>query len=710
MTTIADGLHTRLSRAIEQANVTQSKLSELLGISQPAVSQWLSPRTKKTPSDDNLVAIARLTGANLEWLQTGVGSPRATDSNKEREAYREAATWAFRLAPSDGGRDYGNANVWSFDPTVAALVRDVLQNCKDAALSATQSVSVVFRIIRLAGEDLRAYQQVAQWESLERHLTASTNNGQKLGRLIQDGLEQIARDDELLLLTIEDSGTTGLIGPEKSSGKFTALCRNNLDSNKEGAGTKGGAFGLGKAVLWRASRLSTVMFCSHLSRPEEGRSQYRIIGRCDLPWHEIAGQDDAAFAGPGWFGKRNDSTDVVSFWENETLAKDLYLGRQGTGTTACVVGFHDASADEDRKPVDLARDLVHAAAEHFFPALVFGLLKVRVEVYENRAQYVDNRPSFGQDIGVEELQPQYSKMLRSYREGTTVEKIGENGEIAVRAVPMKVPRRTADKKHGEFDHDAVLLVTAAGDEDHTNANKLAMFRGPGMVVQTETLTGLCLGARPFFALLLCGKAPELAAGSARDTQADAAADEFLRTAEPPSHNKWEGTPDLRATYAHGCISRLKEFLQRVKEAVRDVVRPDPKELGDGPQAMKELFRLGTEPIPQDRPRVVWQSGRVEDGRWNVEARVRLKARKSPVRLLPAVFFLAETGSGQPVKWARLEPVLGCSLDNEYLLVPADTREIRFRGATDPRTHPVPAAESCVVVDIRRILSAKGGSR
>jgi transcriptional regulator with XRE-family HTH domain len=704
-----EGFENRLSRALQDAGITQSKLAELMGASQPAVSQWVSG--KKLPTEENLLLIARFTGANLQWLESGVGTIRAVDAELQRSTYLEDALWAFRAAPQDGGRDYGNANVWSFDPTLAALVRDVLQNCKDAALTSSTPVNVIFRIIRLAGDDLRAYQKAINWEPLQSHLKASTKNAQKLGRLIQDGLDQIRQGDELLLLCIEDSGTTGLIGPEKDSGKFTALCRNNLDSNKEGAGTKGGAFGLGKAVLWRASRLSTVIFCSHLSRLEDGLSENRIIGRCDLPWHKLDDGGEQCFAGPGWFGHKSELGDAVSFWENETLAKDLYLERQGTGTTACVVGFHDASADEDRKPVELAREIVQATAEHFFPAIVFEHLKVRVEVYENRDQYIQRRPSFGQDVSVEELQPRYCKMLQAYRDGTTAEKIGDNGEIAIRTIPMKVPRRNIEKKHGEFDHEAILLVAGAGDDAHEHTNTLAMFRGPGMVVQSESLTGLCLGARPFFALLLCGKAPELATGVARDPQADAAGDEFLRTAEPPSHNKWEGTPDLRATYAHGCISRLKEFLVRVKEAVRDVVRPDPKDLGDGPQAMRELFRLGTDPVPQERPRVVWQRGKVEDGRWNVEARVRLKARKSHLRLLPAVFFLAETGSGQPVAWAGLEPVLGCSLDEGFsLLVPPDTREVRFRGTTDPKTHPVPAAHSCVVVDIRKVLAAKGGIR
>jgi RNA polymerase primary sigma factor len=677
--------------------------------SQPAVSQWASG-TKK-PSPENLEALARVLRVRREWLETGLGRRQVVDEAAERAEYREQSTWAFRLAPPDGGRDYGNANVWSFDPGLDVLVREVLQNARDAGLSSGLQVEVVFRIIRLAGEDLRAYQEALRWADLRGHLDASTQNGQKLGTLIRDGLKQIEAAGELLLLAIEDSGTSGLVGQEKGEGKFTALCRNNLDSNKEGGGTKGGAFGLGKAVLWRASRLSTVLFSSHLSRPdEEGRSHYRLLGRCDLPWHQIGVNQ---FAGPGWFGRGGEGPgDAVSFWENETLARDLYLDRERSGTTACVVGFHDASSDQDRKSVELARDLVRSAADHFFPALVFGSLTVRVEVYENRRQYSDRRPGFSQAVNVDELEPQYCKMLRTYHDGATADRLGDSGEVVVRPVTLEVPKRVVEKKHGEFEHEAVLLVMGAAEGESQRANQLAMFRGPGMVIESVSLSGLCLGARPFHALLLCGKAPEQASDlSPREAHADAAAEEFLRTAEPPSHNRWIATPDLKSVYARGCKTKLEDFLRRAKDAVRDLVKPAAKDLGDGPQSLKELFRLGADPVPQERPRVVEQSGSVDDqGRWQVKARVRMKPRKTPVRLAPAVFFLAETGSGQAVAWEWLEPIRNCQLARGELLVPPDTREVQFRGSTDPRTHPVPAGESCVVVDIRKVTPVRGAAQ
>ncbi len=508
MPSASDNFGDRLRKAMEITSITQSKLAALIGATQPAVSQWLSG--KKDPSPENLADIAKHLKIERRWLLEGIPPMKADNPDADRDEYKGLAGWGFRTAPEDGGRDYGNANVWSLDPGLDVLVREVLQNAKDAAVSVDKKVEVVFRIISLTGADFSDFRESLKWDELRNHLEASAENKQKLGTLLRDGLKRVDDDDQLLLLLIEDNGTFGLTGPEKGTGHFTALCRNNLDSNKEGASAgPGGAFGLGKAVLWRASRLSTVLFCSHLAKPEDGQTQNRIFGRCELAWHEV---DDDTFAGPGWFGRTDDDGTAASYWGNETLARDLFLNREGTGTTACVVGFHDASADIDRDPVDLARELVEAAAVNFFPALVAEKLAVRVEVYDSGQDYRERKPAFAQAVNPESYVPAAVRMLRAYQEDRAVKQLGDDkNDVAAKEVVLTVPKRSTEPKHPEQEHKAVLLLTPA-DEDAESTesekqNHLAMFRGHGMVVQLKSLAGTCLGARPFHALLLCGRAP-----------------------------------------------------------------------------------------------------------------------------------------------------------------------------------------------------------
>ena len=700
----------RLTQAIRECDATQAGLAELIRGTQAAVSQWCTG--KKVPTSQNLEAVANALGISRAWLESGVGPMRTPDPGRQRSDYRRQAYWGFRPAPRDGGRDFGNANVWSFDPTIEVLVREALQNALDAGLAGGQPVRVTFRIITLRNGDLRAFQEALKWSELKRHLEASTHNRQKLGSLIKDGLEWLAENGELTLLVIEDSGTTGLSGEEKGEGKFAALCRNNLDSNKEGATTKGGAFGLGKAVLWRASRFATVLFSSNLSHPTtDGKRNHRLLGRCDLPWHTLHGI--GSFAGPGWFGQRNAESEddgAESFWENEFLARDLYLDRPeiGSGTSACVVGFHDPSSDKAKSPRDLAKEIEEATARHFFPALARERLKVSVQTFDSRRAYDDGTPATTSEVDARQLQPEFWHIMKTYYgDRSFAEELAQPGDVVCRTVGLALPARKIEPKHTEMDHEAVLLVRYAGeDESGPDSNRLAIFRGPGMVVEEKRLSGICLGSRPFHALLLCGLA-------ASDGLADDAAEEFLRNAEPPSHNKWVATPELKTTYARGCVNALSAFLSRAVEVLRDVVKPTSRDLGNGPNSLRELFRIGPEPISvqRERPRIVYQDGYVdEQGRWCVEARVRLKAVDRIAMLTPAVLFVAETGAGKAVRWEKLEPISNCSVEGNSLKVPIRTREVVFKGITDPESHPVPAQDSSIVVDLRRVtLLARGAN-
>jgi transcriptional regulator with XRE-family HTH domain len=698
---------------MESAGTTQKKLAEQIGTTQPAVSQWITG--KKEPTDENLADAARHLQVSATWLRDGTPPMREPNRTGER-ADAEERGWAFREAPEDGGRDGGNANVWSFDPELAILVREVLQNSCDAARDATARVEVTFRVVRLTGADLDDYQDALKWDQLETHLRASAGGKQKFNSILRDGLEQIERKNELLLLVIDDRGTTGLTGPEVGDGKFAALCRDNLMSHKDG-GTKGGAFGLGKAVLWRASRLSTVLFGSHLAVPEGERAEYRLFGRSELAWHECEdGASERGYQGPGWFGRKAEKN-AVSYWGNRELAERLFLGRgdvTNTGTSACVIGFHDASDDRDRSPVELAKELVQETAAHFFPALVAGRLAVRVEVCESREQYAKNQPAFSQAVNPDEFVPNYARMLRAYRDGNTTAALGEKGEVAAVAVKLSVPGLKTDKRPLAQEHDAVLLVRAT-DEDKAGAeeqNHAVLFRGPGMVVTSKLLSSVGLGARPFQSLLVCGTGPKLLGpeGDRTNPGADAAGEQFLRTAEPPSHNEWKATPALKSEYAHGCVKRLEDFLKiDLPNAVRELVRPVPRVEDDaGPQSMRELFRIGSDAVPAERPRVTVDSAEVKDGKWTITAKVRLKSRKTSVRLMPAVYVLGETGGGTRIGWEALEPRYGsCTVHGKrWLVVPPNTRELKFAGTTKAGDHIVPASESCVVVDIHKVEVVK----
>lgn len=696
----------RLEEALKLSGLTKSQLAKKVGKTPAAVTGWFNGT--KQPTRANLKAIARVLKTDPSWLEAGLGTPPAGDPQMLRTEYEAQCGWGFRSAPKDGGRDYGNANVWAFDPTIAVMTKDVLQNCRDAMRPGATHVEVTFRVIRLKGADLQNFQQAMGWNHLLPHLQASAQIDQRLGRLIRHNLEQLETDKELLLLVVEDRGTIGLIGEETEPGNFAALVRNNLDSNKQAA-TSGGCFGLGKAVLWRMSSFSTVLFGSHLSTPtSEGKSRFRMLGKCDLTWHEFESDDGdvSRFAGPGWYGHVEDG-ETVSCWDNPALLDDLYLSRDDSpGTTALIVGFHDPSSSEPRTASDLAKDLRAAAADWFWPDLALGRMKVNVEVWEGR-----HRVSGG-EVVADEYCEAYVDAITKWKNDELVDVFKKSGDVVCTRVHLNYPQRRAEPRHPAGKHEATLLVRYAGEklDDADNNNHLydlAMFRGVGMVVRYLSLKHVRIGALPFHAVLLCGNAAvrtdEEATSDCRE------ADRFLRTSEPPSHNDWTSTPDLSAEYLRPTKKAIDDFMAEVRKAVGEIVRPSTSQLDDGPNALKELLKIGDDPeSPPPRPRIHRpESDLLNDGSWQITSRIHVKPQEHGWRMKPVLLFDVESGARTVTRWRKLQAIKNCRVDEEgYLIMDADAREAVFAGESDPKSHPVDAHESCVVLDLHKCSAWK----
>lgn len=702
-----DGFAQRLSVALETKKLTQGQLAALIEVSQPLVSQWL--KGEKDPGREPLGKLALVLGTSVDWLLTGEGEAPEPELTEQRKEYQQQVDWAFRPEPLDGGRDFGNANLWTLGWDINALGREAGQNIKDEALDPTIGAEAEFRLIRLTGKDLEDFQRALKWHSngnlpgLKDHLDAAANSGQKLGTILRDGLDDVEARKELLLLRVDDSRTGGLTGPEFGDGNFAALCRNNLHSDKEGPAA-GGSYGLGKAVFWRASRFATVLFRSNLSRPEKDelgqlRHHGRIIGRSDLSWHQF--MDGTAYAGPGWFGHIDQSKGVPiarSSWENLALARDLYLDRdddEGFGTSILVVGFHDPSSDTPRNMQDLARDIQKAIARNFWPALESGRFKVRVSTYEGG----QHDPNSSNVISADADAPTapFVVALRAYRKGEFKDQLAAPGDVTETRITLKIPRRKARlDPHPEMQHDAVLLIRRAReDEDVSLVGRVAYFRGREMVIKYDNMT--IPGSFPFHAVVLCGEAT----GDAVD---DLNAERFLRTAEPPAHDDWKVTPELKAEYAPGGGKAVQDFFSRVREEIRRQVRPQVKDLNEGPEGLRDLLRIsGTIPPPPPRPSILRPSGSVDrDGRWNIRGRIRVPNTGATWHVTPVLIFAAETGGGTTVNWLEkgLEVDQPCRVEDGEIIIPPGTREVPFRGISDPSSHPVPANECAVRVDLR----------
>jgi transcriptional regulator with XRE-family HTH domain len=689
---------------MEGADINQRQLADRLGVRQSTVSQWVNGQ--RNPDAAMLVRVARELGAAPDWLIEGRGAQPASARKRGLERVREAVHWVPRAAPPDGGRDGGNANQFTIRPSIGSLVREAIQNSVDEALGRLHGpVRMRFRLLSLRDEAKRRFLAAMQWDELQRHITASIEQAQD--QQVAGGLQEaidMAESGELLVLQISDANTRGLIGPEDGEGNFAALTRDNLFSHKANEAA-GGSYGLGKAMQYAASAFGTVLFVSNLAEPEPetGNSRGRFMARAELTYHEHDSSERCA--GPLWLGREPVMHKPISYWaegDNDALLRDLHMRREDheTGTTIAIVGLRDLDADRPRPPREIVEQIGSEAERNFWPAIEAGELEVRVEYVEIDDPDLEPQPEIDALVIPEqsrEVGPLVG-VFRAHQRGDVEEILIDEGDVVATTAELRVPaRRMGEDKHARFSHEAIVLVRRATAEealDITNSSTLrhaALFRGANMVVKMVDLNRAAIGAHPFQVVVLAG----LAAGGGDEARR---AEEFLRAAEPPSHDDWMYTPRLRRQYAQGSKKALHDFENSIRLAVRRVLDVEIDQAADGPRDLSRRFKFGDPPTPERAPRIVVSTSSVNDeGAWEIEAAVRLRGDlRRHVVGRPELRFLGESGGSSRVKWSALTAVgdgLRVSDDGTALVIAPQKRTVRFRGVTEPNSHPAPADES-----------------
>ena len=691
----ADGLPARLNQAIKARGMTQSSLAQAIDASAGAVSAWRSG--DRNPSRDNITALAAALDVPEPWLHYGAGdSPLgSSDEGAERREYQDGLRWHFPIQQREG-RTLGNAAGFAFEVDLRTLTRETAQNSLDELLPGEQTVDLEYSVIELRGEELATFLDRLQFKDrLKTHLVSASTGTQKAARTMRAGLKRLETEDRLILLQVADFNANGLTGPEYEDGRYTAVMRDVLNSQK--GDNAGGSYGLGKATMWVASELGLVLANSDLSIAEPEGHENRFFGRIELPWHECNGD---RFAGTGWLGVEDKEYPPItrSYFGNRTLAADLFLDRPDDrpGTTLLIVGAYDPSGSADGIE-EIAREIQRAAARNFWPAMVGSTdtpPRLRVTVRTQRGGQIVSETIVDP---AEYVQP-FVAAISAYRDGETVLSLENEGEVAVDSATLSVPPRLEDPEHGGFEQETIVLVAlAADDADPELINKIAYARGNQMVVHEQPMRVLPFGARPFHAVVLAGTA-------AADDTASKDAERFLRAAEPPAHDKWTGTPELTTQYGRGARTRIvHDFPAEVQKAVKRQITVEIEQDSDGPDSLKELLRLVGPTETAKRPRVkLLEGGPNGDGAWDVNVTVSLPPRKRSWEFTPVLKFGTETGGGIPVRWDTLEGIDNCEVENNRIKVEAGVRTVEFRGISDPSSHPVAAERATVLVDFRAV--------
>lgn len=687
-----------LARQLKQSSMSQADLAQEIGMTRAAVSAWITGRA--TPREDTIARIAEALETDLGTIHT-----RTTDTLAGLPV-----SWSHRPGYADGGRDFGNAAAFAFEADVEVLAREATQNSLDERLDANQPVRVRYTLHELTGETLARFRDEIRWNDLLPHYLAAAAQDQKVGRVIAAGLRDMRDHDRLVLLRVDDYNASGLTGDDYADGRFAAVVRRQLDSHKSTSGA-GGSYGLGKATLWATSRLGLVLMNSTLSVPHEGRTERRLVGRLDLPWREVNGEP---WAGPAWFGRPDPdskSTDVArSWWADEETVERLHLTRESAepGTSFLIVGAYDVESlveesdgeGDDDSVQRMHRRLVDALGRNFWAAMTTGgcrppLLEASVRTLRNGVEILEE-----QRVDPTVTQPSRTRALRAFLDGKTVERHTEAGQVAMKTVTLKVPAGAAGTGGGE--HKAVLLVTDAEDADG-KFNTVVKMRGNRMTVQTSSVYGLPVGTNPFQAVLLVGKAAGADAPFADE------AETFLRTSEPPEHNKWGQTEELRTMYSPSAVNRIAKLTTETNKAVRDLMAVPRKKGSGGSEKLRKRLSLGAKkvarpPVKSALPTLDDLQATVVGEVWSVVCEVRIPAGGDSWRLTPVAKLDVRSGARPVVRWAELVGVKNCEVVGDVLHFTQGARSAVFRGTTDASTHTVRAAYTGLIVELK---SGKG---
>ena len=536
--------------------------------------------------------------------------------------------WVFPDLNPRGAGQGGDLTQFAIRGDLETFVREVLQNSNDAAHEESdEPVEVVFKLQDLVDDDLKSFQEAFRWDEWKSQVDAAADRDNQIARRIKRYADEVEDSGSLRTLVVEDRHTEGLVGadgdgPEIGTTNFSALVRDSLESNKS-TESAGGKFGLGKAVLRIFSGISTVFFNSVLSKPIPRADDPRLIGRSRLPQHY---RGDTRHNGQGFYGdtRAGDEEHVppVSIWGDDasTLADSLSIGRQDNstpGTSIMVVGFRDPGRETQPDVQTLAEEIRDEAVKWFWPAIWRGQLQVSVET---PGETFDADPDSVKEIG---------PFLDCLQRDETIEDLEDEGDVKSGDVPISIPDRVDEVDDPSMPKDGKIeLATRLTHRDNLKlTNHVAFIRGSGMVVRYWDRSKLVHGNRNFHGVALGGRARSWTREDV-PSEDDNKVEQFLKDAEPPTHDDWIQTDATREDYKQGTKRAIDDLKMETEESISDWIGPNLERGTKGPELLGKRFPISNDGSerPSGGPSNV--SGNVhitrvaDEGHWKFEADVK----------------------------------------------------------------------------------------
>lgn len=252
--------------------------------------------------------------------------------------------------------------VTQWDGHPEPVVRELLQNCLDAAVAAKRCTAEVHFTIRdIPPSDIPGI------GSYREHFEEAVRQreGDKQGVVERQVIERIRKvldAARVRILCCRDNGV-GL----NSERMGRVLTEGNTDKSGKGAG----AFGIGHLTAFAASDLRYVLYAGRSSRGNDIASAHAILASRAL-------KGGGGRGGHGHWLRGDDATlfDPSPYpdWAPPLLERELDR-MEDTGSVVCIAGFNDFR-DPDKDPVEA---IARVAAKNFLVAIWRGRMVVRVQ-------------------------------------------------------------------------------------------------------------------------------------------------------------------------------------------------------------------------------------------------------------------------------------------------------------------------------------------
>lgn len=605
--------------------------------------------------------------------------------------------WEFQRRPLAGDNDAASKSriIIEGDHTITPLeifVREVLQNSLDARCQ-EQKVRVRFKLHSISNPGPRTnFLTALGWSKLRERVGAANRIRLAREEPAEFGDPQSLENSVLKVLEISEAGTIGLVGPEairteneerrlpgEPPKAYIALTRDDARREKQGLGS-GGTYGLGKAVLWSASQIQTVVFFSRLAIPH-GNTTHRAAAQARLGPHFLSTHP---YRGLGYGGDTDDEwCRPICNDQAQSLATRMGVARRenetDSGTTILIPFWSEPPSDEDENLATHAK-ITRYAARYFWPAIVDGRLEVTAENEDGQTQDADEHLTH------------YQPFISLYQRCQS----GQRGssDVAPEKVAVTVPAGPPPHRGRPtqtFAKVAMAFVARDGEVREDFSRKVACIRGQGMVVGYAKMTGNTL-VRPFVGIALGGRAADTSDNGVRG-------DVLLGFSEYVTHTRWD---EKSASLRHWPDARpvIRELLKKLRDYFERNSRVEQPESTGDLSPLEEILkfpgvgRIGPQPEPpRGQPQLRVQTFNRENNRFRFELRARVEVEKSPCTIEIWVEPAMETGSAAKGDRFGLEslstvpPNLGIEvLSNGKLRVSVPTltadTQIRIAGVTE----------------------------